>query len=122
MLYSHLKVTFCLVYLHIYTIYSIYINTGDCLYIGDIGDNGAKNSGGSSGNRANHDIYKIVEPVLSEFTAGSVFNVPTSWVQRLEYKYPPVPTSYCDIEAMFVDWTGLFQCGWCMYTDLLLLN
>lgn len=82
-----------------------------CIYIADVGDNTARNSGGSSTgiwahNRTAYPIYKIREPDPNVFNDDDV--LPDSYVTTLNFNYfhSSSPTRYADCEAFFVDNVG----------------
>ena len=79
-----------------------------CIYIADVGDNTARDTGGarSGRNRTAYPIYKIREPNPSDFEDNGV--LPDSYVSRLNFNYfhPTSPTRYADCESAFLDHVG----------------
>lgn len=81
-----------------------------CLYIGDFGDNIARESGGKRTQR-NHNIHpyrilKIIEPVWSDYEDNGFISESDISVLPYQYDQPtinPFRGPYSDCEAMFID-------------------
>lgn len=71
-----------------------------CLYIGDTGNNAARQSSGSSG-RSRQQILKLEEPFVDG--RNEPINV---MVMNYDFKHASSPTSRADCEGLFVDETG----------------
>lgn len=90
------------------------IENGTCIYIGDIGDNTARNTGGNRTrnarfNRHAYPIYKIQEPHPSTFKDNDILPASSVTTLRFNYFHPSSPTRYSDCEAMFLDHKGWGQ-------------
>lgn len=82
-----------------------------CIYIADVGDNTARNSGGTTTglfghNRTSYAIYKIREPDPDLFEDNDI--LPDWYVTTLSFNYfhSSSPTRYSDCETMFLDNVG----------------
>jgi hypothetical protein len=91
-------------------------NTGEsdtCIYIGDLGDNTARVSGGDRTQRTSFipRILKIKEPMLEDFEDTDY--IPESYISILtiDYLHSTSPTEFADVEAIFVDHTGWGEGG-----------
>jgi len=100
-------------------------SSSSCLYIGDTGDNPARELGGRKSGRSlgkhPYRIIKLQEPNLDAFLKASVTAPPNSreapapeleveghlisWI-NFDYNHPTSPTIYADSEAIFVDPVG----------------
>eukprot|EP00550_Attheya_septentrionalis_P004142 CAMPEP_0198299536 /NCGR_PEP_ID=MMETSP1449-20131203/45134_1 /TAXON_ID=420275 /ORGANISM="Attheya septentrionalis, Strain CCMP2084" /LENGTH=530 /DNA_ID=CAMNT_0044001127 /DNA_START=79 /DNA_END=1668 /DNA_ORIENTATION=+ len=81
-----------------------------CIYIGDFGDNKARNNPvGTKTSRSGvpYQIFKIQEPDYSDFNDNQ--KLPTSYfhsVMEFDYDHFSSPTKLADCEALFLDHTG----------------
>lgn len=79
--------------------------TESCIYIADVGDNGARGELGAISGRPKEPIviFKVQEPLLDEFEENE--DIPSSLVTTLQFDYmhPDSPTPYADCEAVFLD-------------------
>lgn len=73
-----------------------------CIYIGDVGDNTGRSSGGKRSRRDGSEPYRILkikEPDLQEFANNeSYFSI-----LPFDYMHPSSPTDYAYSEAIFLD-------------------
>eukprot|EP00978_Attheya_sp_CCMP212_P000158 scaffold286_cov52-Attheya_sp.AAC.8 len=81
-----------------------------CIYIGDFGDNNARNNPvGTKTSRSGvpYQIFKIQEPQYSDFKDNQ--KLPSSYfhsVMEFDYDHSSSPTKLTDCEALFLDHTG----------------
>ena len=74
-----------------------------CIYIGDIGDNTGRASGGERGRDTTYRILKIREPIWTDYDDDD--EIPVVSTLAFDYRHPSSPTRYADSEALFVDHT-----------------
>ena len=83
--------------------------SGQCLYIGDIGDNQARGSSGRNSRRnanSGYQLIKLVEPNWEGYQDYSVLPSTSIQVLKIQYNHPSSPTRFADSEALFLDPTG----------------
>jgi hypothetical protein len=79
----------------------------ECLYIGNVGNNGAhecKSTSCTSG-RDTLFIYKLEEPEFTSLQMGDIYR-PVATLP-INFYSPDFPVNRYNIEAMFLDWTGI---------------
>lgn len=77
------------------------LSSSSCIYIGDIGDNTARKTGGLESRRENYRIFQIREPLWTQFEDNAQLS--GGKVLHYDYRHESSPKEFADAEALFID-------------------